>query len=164
MIINPWEQYTESSIQIYNTKQKSSIWIEINKKKIQLDKNETNETAKTKQNNTNSNKVLGFNATFNNIAVISWRSVLLMEETGVSGGNHRPAASHWQTLSHNVVQSTSRLLGFELRTLVAIGTDCIVSYKSHNAANKRASSTLCTTQIALSHRVLRTMRYGESTA
>jgi hypothetical protein len=39
-------------------------------------------------------KVLGFNATFNNIAVISWRSVLLMEETGVSGGNHRPAASH----------------------------------------------------------------------
>jgi hypothetical protein len=26
-----------------------------------------------------------FNATFNNISVISWRSVLLMEETGVSG-------------------------------------------------------------------------------
>ena len=30
-----------------------------------------------------------FNATFNNISVISWHSVLLMEETGVSGGNHR---------------------------------------------------------------------------
>jgi hypothetical protein len=29
------------------------------------------------------------NATFNNISVISWRSVLLMEETGVSGENHR---------------------------------------------------------------------------
>ena len=26
-----------------------------------------------------------------------------MEETGVTGENHRPAASHWQTLSHNVV-------------------------------------------------------------
>jgi len=28
-----------------------------------------------------------FNATFNNISVISWRSVLLVEETGVSGEN-----------------------------------------------------------------------------
>jgi hypothetical protein len=35
-----------------------------------------------------------FNTTFNNIPVISWRSVLLVEETGVSGENHRPAASH----------------------------------------------------------------------
>jgi hypothetical protein len=35
-----------------------------------------------------------FNATFKNISVISWRSVLLVEETGVSGENHRPAASH----------------------------------------------------------------------
>ena len=26
-----------------------------------------------------------FNATFNNISAISWRSVLLMEETGVPG-------------------------------------------------------------------------------
>ena len=31
-----------------------------------------------------------FNATFNNISVISWRSVLLMEETGVPGENRRP--------------------------------------------------------------------------
>jgi hypothetical protein len=29
-----------------------------------------------------------FNDTFNNIAVISWRSVLLVEETGVPEGNH----------------------------------------------------------------------------
>jgi len=34
-----------------------------------------------------------FNATFINISVISWRSVLLMEETGMSGENHRPVAS-----------------------------------------------------------------------
>jgi len=25
--------------------------------------------------------------------------------------NHRPVASHWQTLSHNVVSSTPRLIG-----------------------------------------------------
>jgi hypothetical protein len=43
------------------------------------------------------------NATFNNISVISWRLVLLVEETGGSGENHRPVASHWQTLSHNVL-------------------------------------------------------------
>jgi hypothetical protein len=42
-----------------------------------------------------------FNATFNNISVISWRSVLLVEETGVPGENHRPVASHWQTLSQD---------------------------------------------------------------
>ena len=35
-----------------------------------------------------------FNATFNNISVISWQSVLLVEETGVPGENHRPVASH----------------------------------------------------------------------
>jgi hypothetical protein len=44
-----------------------------------------------------------FNATFNNIPVITWRSVLLVEETGVPGENHRPDASHSQTLSHNYV-------------------------------------------------------------
>ena len=34
-----------------------------------------------------------FNATFNIISVISWRSVLLVEETGGHGENHRPVAS-----------------------------------------------------------------------
>jgi hypothetical protein len=43
------------------------------------------------------------NATFNNISVISWRSVLVVEETGE---NHRPASSHLQILSHIVVSST----------------------------------------------------------
>jgi len=32
--------------------------------------------------------------------------VLFVEETGISRENHRPAASHCQTLSHNVVSST----------------------------------------------------------
>jgi len=39
------------------------------------------------------------NATSNNILIISWRSVLLVDETGVPGKNHRPVASHWQTFT-----------------------------------------------------------------
>jgi hypothetical protein len=35
-----------------------------------------------------------FNATFNNISVISLWSVLLVEETGLPGENHRPVTSH----------------------------------------------------------------------
>jgi hypothetical protein len=38
--------------------------------------------------------VMVINATFNNGSVISWRSVLLVEETGVSEENIRPTASH----------------------------------------------------------------------
>jgi hypothetical protein len=48
------------------------------------------------------------NTTFNNISVILWQSVLLVEEIGVLGKTHRPAVSHWQILSHNVVSSTPR--------------------------------------------------------
>ena len=43
-----------------------------------------------------------FNATFNNISVISWGSVLLVEETRVPVENHRPVVSHLQTLLYNV--------------------------------------------------------------
>jgi len=38
--------------------------------------------------------LMALNATFNNISVISWQSVLLVEETGGPGENHRPVASH----------------------------------------------------------------------
>ena len=53
-----------------------------------------------------------FNATFNKISVISWRSVLLVEETGGPGENYRPVASHRQSLSHNV----AHLALIEIRT------------------------------------------------
>ena len=59
-----------------------------------------------------------FNATFNNISVISWRSVVLVEETGVLGENYRHVANHWLTLSHNVVSSTPRMC--RIRTLNVI--------------------------------------------
>ena len=39
-----------------------------------------------------------FNATSNNISVISWRSVLLVEETGVPE-NHWLVTSHWQIVN-----------------------------------------------------------------
>jgi len=39
-----------------------------------------------------------FNATFNNISAIPWRSVLLVEETGVPRENHRLVASYRQTV------------------------------------------------------------------
>jgi hypothetical protein len=38
-----------------------------------------------------------------NISVKSSRSVFLVEETGEPGENHRTVASHWRTLSYNVV-------------------------------------------------------------
>ena len=60
-----------------------------------------------------------FNTTYNNILAISWQPVLLVEETGVHGENNRPAASHRQTLSRNVVSSTPRLSG--IRTLNVSG-------------------------------------------
>ena len=73
-------------------------------------------------------RVIVLNATFNNIWVVSWRSVLLVEETGE---NHWPAANHWQTLSHNVVSRTPFLSGLELATLDVIGTHWIGSFKSN---------------------------------
>jgi hypothetical protein len=39
-------------------------------------------------------RAMVFNATFNNISVISWQSVLLMEKSGVPGENKQPAGSH----------------------------------------------------------------------
>ena len=36
-----------------------------------------------------------FNITFSNISAISWRPVLVVEEAGVPGENHRPWASNW---------------------------------------------------------------------
>jgi hypothetical protein len=64
------------------------------------------------------------NATFNNISVISCRSILLVEETGEPGENHRPV-KHYHIMLYRV-----HLAWFELIMLVVIGTDCIGSYKS----------------------------------
>jgi hypothetical protein len=39
-------------------------------------------------------RIMVFNATFNNISVILWQTVLLMEETGMPGENYQPTGSH----------------------------------------------------------------------
>jgi hypothetical protein len=82
-----------------------------------------------------------FNATFNNISVISWRSDLLVEETGRPGENHRPVASHWHILLNTVVsfEYTSAWARFKLTTLMVIGTDCTGSCKSNYAMRPRRS-------------------------
>jgi hypothetical protein len=68
-----------------------------------------------------------FNATFNNISVILWQSVLLVEETGE---NHQPAASHGQILSHNVVSSTPRLRGVQTPIIMCISLPTIFRKKN----------------------------------
>ena len=55
--------------------------------------------------------VMVFNATFHDISVRSWRSVLLVEEPAVHRENDQPAANHIQTLSQNVLSSTPRTSG-----------------------------------------------------
>jgi len=47
-----------------------------------------------------------FNTSFNNISVISWQSVLLVDETGVPRENHQPVASYRHTLSPKIVSRT----------------------------------------------------------
>jgi hypothetical protein len=58
--------------------------------------------------------VIVFTTTFNNISVITWRSVLLVEETGVPGEKHRPVSSRWQTLAHLLYWVNLAWAGFEL--------------------------------------------------
>jgi len=47
-------------------------------------------------------RVMVFNTTFNNISVISWRSVLLVEESGVPGENHRPEMALFEVVHHYI--------------------------------------------------------------
>jgi hypothetical protein len=60
-----------------------------------------------------------FNTIFNNISVISWRSILLVEETGVPRENNGHNVSHWQILSHKCcIEYTLPWTGFKLAPFV----------------------------------------------
>jgi hypothetical protein len=63
----------------------------------------------------NNKQSINYNiTTINNISVISWQSVLLVEENGVPRENHRPVASYLAMSG----------VGFKLTTLMVIGPDC----------------------------------------
>jgi hypothetical protein len=70
-------------------------------------------------------RVMVFRSTFNNILVISWRSVLLVEETtNLLQVPDKP----YHIMLHRAHPTWAE---FELTTLVVIGTDCIGSWKSN---------------------------------
>jgi hypothetical protein len=78
--------------------------------------------------------VMVFNATFNNVSIISWWSVffLLVEETGVPKEKHRPVEVTDKLLSQNVVSSIPlHEWDSNSQLLVVKGTDCIGSCKSN---------------------------------
>jgi hypothetical protein len=70
-----------------------------------------------------------FNAIFNNISVISWQSVLLVEETG--GPKKTTDLSQVTAKIYHIMLFTLSWLRFELTTSVVIGIDCIGSCKSN---------------------------------
>ena len=77
-------------------------------------------TRKLKNHKASRFRYIVFYVIFNNNTYISWRWVLFVEEIRIPEENHRPTASHWQTLSHNVVSSTPLLSWIQNRSVRSI--------------------------------------------
>ena len=78
---------------------------------------------------------MGFHATFNNIPVISWRSVLLVEETGVPGETTDLSSNLWMYIILLPISLTNWLPLWYLQTLIKIG-----HYRNTLAKNANQSS------------------------
>jgi hypothetical protein len=82
--------------------------------------------------------LLVFNATFNNISVVSWRSDLLVEDP-------EKTTDLPQVIDklYHIVLYTSPWSRFELTTLVVTGTDCIDSCKSNYHTITTTTASKC---------------------
>ena len=91
--------------------------------------------------------VMMFNAIFNNISVISWLSVLLVEETGIP--QKKTPTCHKSLTNYHIMlyRVHIALAGFELTTSVAIGTEYTGSckFKYHTIMTTTAPTKFCFT-------------------
>ena len=81
---------------------------------------------------------MAFNATFNNILVISWWSVLLVECPDKTTDLSQVTDKLYDIILHRALLTCA---GFELTTSLVVGSDCIGSFKSsyHTARPARFS-------------------------
>ena len=107
--------------------------------------------------------VMVLNATFNNISVLLWRSVLLVEETGILDKT---------TDLQQVIDSLYRIMMdrvhlawtvFELTTLVVIGTNYIGSCKSNYHAITTTTVPLLLLLLSFRKRSHFNIQYCENT-
>jgi hypothetical protein len=73
--------------------------------------------------------LMEFNYIFNNISVISWRSVLFVEAAVLSRRNNH--LSQVTDKLYHIILYTSPWSRFDITTSVVIGTDCIDNCKSN---------------------------------
>ena len=92
---------------------------------ISLTTGHSTQSIKSNKGQNNRVRVMVFNVTFNNISVISWWSVFLVEDWNWSTQRRLPQVT--DKLYHIMLyqdEYTSPWAGFKLTTLVVMGTDC----------------------------------------